>query len=104
MVYCSVIGVLALVGLTKKPFGHYAILKILSLRSPNERNPFNEKSGQIWLRVDRNGYISQKSYLSGQIWITALSFQHHTSVQNSIKMTRKFSYFICVVVFSLKFY
>ena len=34
MTYCSVVTVLALVGLTKKRFGHYAILKILSLRSP----------------------------------------------------------------------
>ena len=34
MTYCSVVAVLALVGLTKKRFGHYAILKILSLRSP----------------------------------------------------------------------
>ena len=33
---CSVVEVLALVGLTKKRFGHYAILKILSLRSPNQ--------------------------------------------------------------------
>ena len=35
MTYCSVVTVLALVGLTKKRFGHYAILKILSLRSPS---------------------------------------------------------------------
>ena len=28
MTYCSVVTVLALVGLTKKRFGHYAILKI----------------------------------------------------------------------------
>ena len=34
MTYCSVLAVLALVGLTKKRFGHYAILKILPLRSP----------------------------------------------------------------------
>ena len=34
MTYCSVVTVLALVGLTKKHFGHYAILTILSLRSP----------------------------------------------------------------------
>ena len=32
MTYCSVATVLAIVGLTKKRFGHYAILKILSLR------------------------------------------------------------------------
>ena len=35
MTYCSVVKVLVLVGLTKKRFGHYAILKILSLRSPS---------------------------------------------------------------------
>ena len=35
MSYGSVVTVLALVGLTKKHFGHYAILKILSLRSPS---------------------------------------------------------------------
>ena len=34
MTYCSVVTVLVLVGLTKKRLGHYAILKILSLRSP----------------------------------------------------------------------
>ena len=34
MTYCSVVAVLALVDLTKKHFDHYAILKILSLRSP----------------------------------------------------------------------
>ena len=34
MTYCYVAAVLVLVGLTKKRFGHYAILKILSLRSP----------------------------------------------------------------------
>ena len=33
MTYCSVVAVLALVGLTKKRFSHYAILKLLSLRS-----------------------------------------------------------------------
>ena len=33
MSYCSVVVVLVLVGLTKKRFGHYAILIILSLRS-----------------------------------------------------------------------
>ena len=33
MTYCSVVAVLALVGLAKR-FGHSAILKILSLRSP----------------------------------------------------------------------
>ena len=36
MTYCSVVTVLALVGSTNKPFGHYAFLKILSLRSPND--------------------------------------------------------------------
>ena len=36
MSYCSVPAVLALFGSTKKHFGHYAILKILSLRPPRE--------------------------------------------------------------------
>ena len=37
MTYCSVITVLALVGLIKKKrFDHYAILKTLSLRSPSK--------------------------------------------------------------------
>ena len=40
MTYCSVVAVLALVGLTKKRFGHYAILKILSLRSPSKAVKF----------------------------------------------------------------
>ena len=35
MTYCSVVTALALVGLTKKRFGRYAILKVLSLRSPS---------------------------------------------------------------------
>ena len=35
MTYCSVVTVLALVGLTKKRFGHYAVLKSSSLRSPS---------------------------------------------------------------------
>ena len=35
MTHCSVVAVLVLVGLTKKNFGHYAILKILFLRSPS---------------------------------------------------------------------
>ena len=34
MTCCSVVTVFVLVGLTKKSFGHYAILKNLSLRSP----------------------------------------------------------------------
>ena len=36
MHYCSMVAVLPLVSLTKKRFGHYAILKILSLGSPSE--------------------------------------------------------------------
>ena len=35
MTYCSVVAVPTLVGLTKKHFGHYVILIILSLRSPS---------------------------------------------------------------------
>ena len=35
MTYCPVVTVLALVGLTKKRFGRYSILKNLSLRSPS---------------------------------------------------------------------
>ena len=34
----SVVAVFVLIGLTKKRFGHYAILKILSLRSPRYDN------------------------------------------------------------------
>ena len=37
MSYCSVVTVLAFVGLTKKHFVRYAILKNLSLRSPREQ-------------------------------------------------------------------
>ena len=47
MTYCSVVTVLALVGLTKKRFGHYAILKNLSLRSPKEIREIEEKSGKM---------------------------------------------------------
>ena len=48
MTYCSVVTVLVLVGLTKKRFGHYAILKILSLRSPStESEPASSKSEEI---------------------------------------------------------
>ena len=36
MTYCSVVTVLALVGLTKKRIGHYAMLKILFLSSPSD--------------------------------------------------------------------
>ena len=38
MTYCSVVTALALVGLTTKRFGHYAVLKILSLRSRSEKS------------------------------------------------------------------
>ena len=37
MTDCSMVAALGLVGLTKKPFGHYAILKILSFRSPRPK-------------------------------------------------------------------
>ena len=37
MTYCSVVTILALVGLTKKRFDHYATFKILSLRSPSTK-------------------------------------------------------------------
>ena len=37
MTYCSVVAVLASVVLTKKHFGHYTILQILSLRSPSNQ-------------------------------------------------------------------
>ena len=37
MTYCSVVAVLVLVGLTKKRFGQYATLKILSIRTPRSR-------------------------------------------------------------------
>ena len=38
MTYFPVVTALALVGLTKKRFGHYTIMKILSLRSPRFEN------------------------------------------------------------------
>ena len=37
--YCSVVAVLVLVGLAKKRSGHYAILRILSLRSSSSFEP-----------------------------------------------------------------
>ena len=40
MTYCSVVTVLALDGLAKKRFGHHAIMKILSLRSPSSDTDF----------------------------------------------------------------
>ena len=42
MTYCSAVAVLALVGLTKKRFGHYPILKILSFGSPNVISPLTD--------------------------------------------------------------
>ena len=39
MAYRFEVAVLVLVGLTKKRFGHYAILKILSLKSPSKYKP-----------------------------------------------------------------
>ena len=45
MTYCSVVTVLALVGLTKKRFGHYAVSKILSLRSPRYVASLNKICG-----------------------------------------------------------
>ena len=44
MTNCSVVTVLALVCLTKKRFGHYAILKILSLRSPRNKQNKSRKN------------------------------------------------------------
>ena len=49
MTYCSVVEVFALVGLTKKRFGHYAILKILSLRSPKYPGGFCLGMGAYFL-------------------------------------------------------
>ena len=40
----SVVTVLALDGLTKKHFGHYAFLKIFSLRSPSKQTSFKATS------------------------------------------------------------
>ena len=45
MTYYSVVTVLASVGLTKKSFGHYAILKILSLRLPSTIHVLTLKRG-----------------------------------------------------------
>ena len=41
MAYGSVVTVLALVGLTKKRFGHYTILTILSLKSLSMKCTWN---------------------------------------------------------------
>ena len=41
MAYCSAVTVLAIDGLAKRYFGHYAILKILSLRSPSSNSTSN---------------------------------------------------------------
>ena len=43
MNFCSAVTVLALIVLTKKRFGHYAILKDLSLKSPS----YDKKDVQI---------------------------------------------------------
>ena len=40
MTYCSVATVVGVVGLTEKLFGHYPILKVLSLRSPSKQCPY----------------------------------------------------------------
>ena len=49
MTYCSVVTVLALVGLKKKCFGHYAILNIFSLRSPRRcLLSITQKYFEIW--------------------------------------------------------
>ena len=45
MTFCSVVAVLALVGLTKKRAGHYAILKNLYLRSPRYVTKYQSKGG-----------------------------------------------------------
>ena len=54
MTYCSVVTVLVLVGLTKKRFGHYAILKILSLRSPSNKLRTNRMFFKILNPLDKN--------------------------------------------------
>ena len=51
MTDCSVVTVLALVGLTKKRFGHYAILKNLSLRSPSKFPDVRMSSSNITLKA-----------------------------------------------------
>ena len=49
------VTVLALDGLTKKHFGHYALLKIFSLRSPREEEVDAIKSG---VNVDEFALVS----------------------------------------------
>ena len=49
---CSVVTVLALVGLTKKRFGHYAFLKTLSFRSPRKQRADAEKNTAFWQRFE----------------------------------------------------
>ena len=63
MTYCSVVTVLALVDFTKKRFGHYAILKILSLRSP--RNTFFWRS--VALPCEKVIFAFERSYITSTI-------------------------------------
>ena len=55
MTYCSVVTVLALDGSAKKRSGHYAILKILSLRSP--RNAFIPSLSCISLNIETYSFF-----------------------------------------------
>ena len=48
MTYCSVVTVPALLGLTKKCFDHFAVLKNLSLRSPSTGCPQKELTSLKW--------------------------------------------------------
>ena len=52
MTYCSMVAALALVGSTKKHFGHYSILKFLSLRSPSnggiQKTRINDRTAKNW--------------------------------------------------------
>ena len=43
MTYCSVVAALVSVRLTKERFAHYAILKILSFRSPSKDRDILER-------------------------------------------------------------
>ena len=55
MTYRSVVTILTLVGLTKKRFGHYAVSKILSLRSPGKFKAVVDES------LDLKGAVCRKS-------------------------------------------
>ena len=57
------VSVLALVGLIKKRFGHYAILKILALRSPRYMSP-DRIAVKVDHRADALQWLTAKNYIN----------------------------------------